>query len=646
MYKKDSLYSRFKMNVQYKFDNLMNKGTVVLVLMLFLFTACVVTLAGLLVFIFGSMPFGEGGWTGVMHIIDAGTITGAELVSPSFIIVMSIVTICGLLMTSILVGIITSGFEGKLRSLKKGNSNVVEKNHTVILGYNENIFSIIKELITANENKTKQCIVILSQQEKEMIEEAIKINVKNFKTTKVVVRTGKITDVEMLFKCSLDKCRSVIINKEDDFITIKVILAIRNFFMKVEKVQDDFVMPNIVASIYNRSNFEAAQIAIGNKVVEEKDESDDYIDYGDSNDDIVHIMKTEDTIARIMAQTCRQPGLSRVLIDLFDFSGDELYFENFDELAGEKFADVLLSFEKAVIFGFQRNGKTYINPSLEEVIQKGDLLLILMEDDGQEKPQIIKYKEAVNTGQIQKLKHSIRKVDNILILGTNSKLQDMLEEIDQYAESDSLIKIAVSQETDEDLSKCNFKNIKIQTEVCDIDNRNVLNQLIDEATDSVVLLSHNDCDVEASDAKTLVELIHLRDIREKRGINFSITSEMLNFENQKLAKSARVNDFIIGKYLVNLMLTQISESPGLKRVFDELLSSKGNEVYIREIENYPTLPKTCDFYTVTQTAMVYGEIAVGYRMKSVEQDGIVLNPHKSKMIDISQVDALVVLSAD
>lgn len=145
----------FKERIRYKIDNLMSKGTVSLVIMLFSITAIVVVVAGVCsslidgqrdVSVFKSI------WMSLMNAIDGGTLAGDDG-NLLFILLMSIVTICGIFITSMLIGIINTGLESKMAALRKGKSRVLENGHTVILGFNDSIFTIISELAIANENK-------------------------------------------------------------------------------------------------------------------------------------------------------------------------------------------------------------------------------------------------------------------------------------------------------------------------------------------------------------------------------------------------------------------------------------------------------------------------------------------------------------
>jgi hypothetical protein len=61
-----------------------------------------------------------------------------------FRIVRFIATLVGIFVISILIGSISSGIDEKIDELKKGKSKVLETNHTLILGWSEKVFSIIK----------------------------------------------------------------------------------------------------------------------------------------------------------------------------------------------------------------------------------------------------------------------------------------------------------------------------------------------------------------------------------------------------------------------------------------------------------------------------------------------------------------------
>ncbi len=608
--------------LRYRFDNIMAKGAIALVGVLFLITAAVIIVAGFIAFLLGNGSVSQNIWASIMHTIDAGTITGTETANIPFLIIMSIVTLCGLFVTSILIGIITTGFEEKLQTLKKGNSRVIEKNHTLILGFNDSIYTIISELILANENQKDGCIVVLAPEDKETMETMIAEQISDFKTTRIICRTGNITDFYMLKKCSVDSCRSIIINENQDFITTKAILAINTY---INELDDSVKKPHIVAMVSDSKNFEAAEIA------------------GEGN---VELILVHDAVSRIIAQTCRQPGLSNVLVELFDYSGNELYFENFPELSGKSFGDVLCFFEYAVVFGYKRNGDIHLNPPKDILLTKDDELILMVEDDGMSKPLDVKPDTTGVENLISKV--AVEEIpENILIIGVNSKLLKIVSELDGYFTKGSKVLVA-NDNFDPEFKdiKDSLKNIDIKFVECDTTDRAILDTLTESDVDHVLLLSDEDGDAETSDAITLLKLIHLRDIAKKDNKRFNITSEMMNATNQRLAKVAHVNDLVIGSNIVNLILTQISENRDLSTIFKELLHSYGSEIYIRSAKNYVKLNTEIDFYQLTEIVGKSNEIAIGYKIQKGNTFEIINCPPKSQKITFKEQDCVIVLADD
>ncbi len=613
----------WKAVLRYRFDNLMAKGAIALVGILFIATAIVVVVTGVLVYLFGQGSIVSNIWQSVMHVIDAGTITAADTQNLPNLVLMSIVTLCGIFITSILIGIITTGFEEKLNSLKKGNSLVVEYGHTLVLGFNDSVFTILSELIVANENQKDGCIVILSPEDKEEMETAIAKQIQDLKTTRIICRTGSITDVHMLQQCSIDTCRSIIINEQEDFVTTKAILAITSYIKSHPHLTN---LPHVVATVTDSMNYEAALIA------------------GEGNAELILV---KDAISRIIAQTCRQPGLSNVLVELFDYDGNELYFEHLPTLAGKTFGETLNLFPMATPMGFRRGEDILLNPAGDTVLCETDDLLLLVEDDGMAKPtdtpvalpDIAPY---CSQGDVRPTE------EHVLVLGQNEMLQDVVLQLDDYFLHGSTVTVA-DEDLDEDALSSfasQLKNITLHLVNCDTNRRSNLEALIQQPLNHVLLLSADDCDTEESDAMTLLKLIHLRDIAQKENSPLSITSELKNITNQRLAQVAEVNDLVVGSNIVNLILTQVSENRDLARVFKELLQQEGSEIYIRKAAHYVQLNMEMDFYIVTEIVRQKNEIAIGYKLQRDKGFEIVTSPLKSDKLTFGEDDYIIVLAED
>ena len=153
-----------KNKLKYRFDNLMSKGTGALIASLAIATLLMITIVSFIVWVTGAnqgTSFLSLFWMGVLRSLDPGTM-GGDTGSFLFVGAMFVITLGGIFIFSILVGLLTTGISSKLESLQKGHSIVVEQNHTVILGWSSQIFTILSELIEANCNQKHACIVIMS----------------------------------------------------------------------------------------------------------------------------------------------------------------------------------------------------------------------------------------------------------------------------------------------------------------------------------------------------------------------------------------------------------------------------------------------------------------------------------------------------
>lgn len=611
-----------KDKIKYWFDNLMSRGMVSLMGLLAAITAIVIAIAGVVV---AFLPDAEGAgvlasmWMSLMHAIDAGTIAG-DSGSFLFMLVMSVVTLCGLFITSMLIGVIGAGLEDKMNALRKGRSQVLEHNHVIILGFNENALNILRELVVANENHRNSVVVVMDNQDKSEMEDTIAQRLKDTKTTRIICRTGSMDNLGDVEICSPDTCRSIIVNGENDFMSVKAILACAT-------VLENSGNKNayITALIHREENVEAARIA-GNGRVE--------------------VFFFQNSIARIMAHTCRQPGMSTVFTDLLSFNGDEIYVEQLPAMAGKTMEEANLYFPKSTVIGLEQDGRPRLNPPMDTKIGAQDKLILIAEDDGVSVPA--SEPAAVRNDLIAPKTTTVPQLQKILILGCNSLLHQVLAELDCYLAPGSGVIVAASEVA---LAVCDMpghgqlKNLSLDIRHCDVFQRSVLDELVATKPDNVLILADSEEAAQESDSRTLLLLLQLRDIARRTGVKFSITSEMCSVENQELAQVTKVTDFVVSSNITALMMSQISQAREQFAILDDLLSDEGSELYMKDAGRYVRLGEGVDFYTVGAAATRYGEIAVGYKKLGEEGEfDIVLNPPKSSSVVLNKGDSVIILA--
>jgi voltage-gated potassium channel Kch len=620
--------------LRYRFDNTISKGTVALIGWLFLVLIALVLASTLFVYLTGLAPetggqrpgFFETLWLDLMRTIDPGNV-GGDRGSWPYLLSMLAVTAGGILVFSTLIGVIFAGIDEKLADLRKGRSFVVERGHTVIYGWSSEVFPVVAELVKANESRGSACVAILAEHDKVEMEDEIRARVGKTGRTRVVCRTGDPINIDDIEIVNPEEARSILVlppeESEADSRVIKTILALTN---NPNRLGEPY---HIVSRISDPENLGVARM-VGREELK--------------------LVAVDDLIARITAQTCRQSGLSVVYTDLLDFGGDEIYFTPEPRLAGTTFGEALTAYEGCSVIGLRREGgRIALNPHADTEISAEDEIILIAEDDStihlsaQQAPE-------VDAGAIRKPPSREPEPERTLILGWNDRAPTIVAELDHYVHAGSEVTVVTSDGAVPSSRFERLKNQKVTSSVGDITDRRILDRLGVTTYDHVIVLGHPDeQNSNAADSKTLVTLLHLREISEGSGHGFSIVSEMLDVRNRELAEITGADDFIVSDHLASLMMCQVAENRELSMVFEELISSHGSELYLKPASEYVEPGVPLNFYTVLEAARRRGEVAVGYRLvaeigDSAASYGVHLNPWKSRRVTFAEGDSLILLS--
>ena len=616
--------------LRYGFDATMSRGPAALVGWLALITLIVVLVVSLVLRLTGTNS-GHSSLFGQLlgsteHAIDSGTVAG-DSGSWGFLVAMLLLTVFGLLIVSALIGIVATGFEEKLVELRKGRSRVLEEDHTLVLGWSETVFTIISELAIANESRRKPSIVILADEDKVEMEDAIRAKVGDTANTRVVCRTGSPIDLDDLEIVSHQTARSVIVlapeSEDPDAEVIKTVLALTRGPRRRPEPY------HIVAEIQNPDNLEAAYLVAGDEAV---------------------IIDKRETVARLIVQTSRQSGASVVYTELFDFDGDEVYFHRDESLAGKTYGDALLAYEDCCVIGLaSEDGEVKLNP-LPSTSINGHQVIAIAEDDSrlQDAGGIV---GSVDESAIVAAQRRPEPPSRALILGWNDRGATIVAELDEYVAEGSKL-VVVSELGDVEFAAPQRMTSTVTR--ASTTERTALEALNVATFDQIIVLCYSDqLDHQRADAKTLVTLLHLRDMLSDvdPAERPAVVSEMLDDRNRELAQVTEVDDVIVSDKILSLVLTQISENAALDAVFADLLDAEGSEIYMRPVEDYVAVGNEVSFATLVAAAVRRDETAIGYRVATeahnpAEQYGVAVNPAKAQMFVPAPGDRLVVLAED
>lgn len=617
--------------LRYRFDVWMSGGTIALMGLLGLATAVFVIILGVITWIVLALvrddasPDPDQGpfdfvWGALMRTLDPGTM-GADQ-GWLFRILMLVVTIGGLLVVASLIGIVSGAFDSRIEMLRKGRSRVLERDHTLILGWNSKIFSIVRELAIANESRGRSHIVIMAERDKVEMEDLIRGLSGRLGKTSVICRTGDPKSLHDLEIGNPRTARSIILlGPEDadypDADVIKAALALTH------SPTHSGVKYHIVGELADAANLEVAKL-VG------RDEA--------------HWIVGHELIGRITVQTCRQSGLSGVYQQLLDFDGDEIYFTEQPKLVGASLLDAQLSFVDCTVIGLMVDGEVMLNPSGDTVIGEKDRIIVIAPDDSE--IRIGERRGADGTSIVSRPRASPAP-ERTLVLGVSPQLPSMLAELDGYVAPGSTVCVVSDGDSPELLP---LTNLDVNWVRADPTRRAALESLDPAYFDHILVLADTTrFDDQRADSRTLVTLLQLRDLARNAGVDLNIVSEVLDDGNRELAEVTEADDFIVSDKLVALALAQISENRGLAAVFGQLFSSVGSEIYLNPAEEYVALGVEVSMAVLSESAQRRGETAIGYRIaanarSSTERYGLQVNPPSAKRFVLTPGDKVIVLS--
>jgi voltage-gated potassium channel Kch len=613
--------------LRYMFDNSMSSGTPALIAWLTAATLLLILVFAFILTVAGMGPEGdeERGFFpdmfyNLLHALDPGTIGGDEG-TWRFKLTMLALTLGGLFIVSALIGVLANGIDTKLADLRRGRSIVLERDHTVILGWSESIFTIISELTLANESRKHPVVVILADRDKVDMEEELKIKVPDRRGTRIVCRSGSPMDLDDLRLSSHQSARSVILLAPDsddpDAEVIKTLLALTHAGPEG---------PRIVAEIRDPRNLEAAALV---------------------GKDRTTLLDIRETVAKLVVQTSRQSGAAAVYTELFDYEGDEFYFLDNHGLAGSTYAEALQAFEAASVVGVVDGGRSKLNPPADTVLTADQTLIVVAEDDSALDGQARSRTEPALTRLGKQLEATARSTQ-ALLLGWNERAPIVVRELDRYAPPGSRLTVLAGFG---DPVVPPLPNLDVTVVRASSTNRAVLEEHVSAELDQIIVLCYDQyLDVQAADSRTLVTLLHVRDILRRLGSETPVVSEMIDDRNRVLASVADVDDVVVSGEIVSLLVTQLSEDGRLEAVFKELLGADGSEIYLRPAQWYVQPGDDVSWSTVVAGAARRNETALGLKSELLADPGlkfgVVVNPPKSQTYTIGAGDAVVVLAED
>ncbi|KAK1413630.1 hypothetical protein QVD17_35406 [Tagetes erecta] len=628
-------------------------------------------------------------WLSWTYVADSGNHANTEGVGPRLVSVS--ISFGGMLIFAMMLGLVTDAISEKFDSLRKGKSEVVKKDHTLILGWSDKLGSLLNQLAIANESLGGGIVVVMAERDKEEMELDIAKMEFDFRQTSVICRSGSPLILADLKKVSVSKARAIIVLAEDGNADQSDARALRTV-LSLTGVKDG-LRGHIVVELGDLDNEVLVKLVGG---------------------DLVETVVAHDVIGRLMIQCARQPGLAQVWEDILGFENCEFYIKRWPQLDGMQFEDVLISFPDAIPCGVKSvssGGKIILNPDDSYVLQEGDEVLVIAEDDDTYAPvPLPTVKEApfihisrparkpqkillcgwrrdiddmivVWRGNLPKALFVPNSLEKILLCGWRRDIEDMITVLDAFLApgselwlfNDVIEGVREQKLIDGGLDIERLMNITLVHREGNAVIRRNLESLPLESFDSILILADESVEDSAiqADSRSLATLLLIRDIQAKRlpfreakasqgrKGSFSqgswigemqqasdksvIISEILDPRTKNLLSMSRISDYVLSNELVSMALAMVAEDRQINDVLEELFAEEGNEMHIRQADLYIEEGEELSFYEILLRARQRREIVIGYRSSNVEK-AVINPPGKMEKRRWSAKDVFVVIA--
>ena len=625
----------FRSRARYKFDTVLARGTVAVILWLGVVTAAVVLVSGTLLSVLDIVVHGkrvgvvEGIWQNLLRTLEPAAMeadVGWALRIQSLFVVLF-----GIFVGSSLIGLIASGIDRRVTELRKGRSEVLEEGHTLILGWSEKIFPVIAELVLAHRSRRDSCIVILADHDKIAMEDAIKARVAHTGHSRIVCRSGDPSNPAHLALVHPYGTRSIIVlgnnHPDGDARVIRSVLALMDD-------EERFADLRLVADCASAENADALREASGGHAI---------------------AVASPEIIARVTAQACRHTGLGTVFQELLDFGGVDVHFHQDARLSGRRFGDLVMAYERGSPIGIRYpDGAVELNPPDDQVVADDDLVVVVaaglddvdLRPEPADPPSPPPASDTASHGPLP---------NRVLMVGWSPLAPRIIAELDRWVAPGSTIRVLVDDGVvaPEEASVSPLANlaVSVSTRFASM-SHTVARLCAEEQYDRVVVLGYRGrLTAHEADARTLMTLLELRQFRETHPQSrslMSVLAEVLDIRDVRLARVAGAEDLIVSERITALMLAQLAELPERERVFADLFETTGSEVCMRPVSDYADPRPGLPYGSYVAAAHRAGHLAIGYRSTSVGtgdlSDAIHLDPPKSATVDLQPHDRLIIVT--
>jgi ion channel POLLUX/CASTOR len=581
--------------------------------------------------------YGDAVWWSFLRLSDPGYLGDDE--GALLRTISTIITVLGyVLFLGSLIAIMTQWLTGTVRRLESGLSPITVSGHVLILGWTNRTPNLLRELL-AGEDKSglrrrskPPRVVVLADSVTPSLRHDVRESLgEDYDRWRVILRSGSALRIEHLQRVDYRHAAAIIIPGSDfsyggyetsDARVVKSLLTISHHL----DAADAEKLPNIIAEVLDLSRRETAARTYPGPL---------------------EIVSSDALISRLIVQSLRNPGASRIYAELLTHSsGSELYTVSFPEVFGSTFGQASARLSNAVSIGILRtqDGRVVseLCPPPDYLVREGDQLVVIARgEDGialLDEAPVHALREG--TSFMSRTSPQSRR---ILILGWNHRVYQLASDLrnisSERVEIDLMSEVPIeARATELQLRGISLDQINLLSG--DYTETAVLGQLDLASYDNILFLGNNwMANGDDTDANTLLGFITLQSAIADRVPRPPCLVELMHAGTAPLL--SKIGEVLMSPQLVSHILAHVAIRPELNVVINDLLAPDGAEILFQSSADAGLVGETRSFGELQLDAMHAGLICLGVR----NIDGSVsLNPPRGRTWAFSGAEAVIYLS--
>lgn len=555
---KSSLKSRIAYTIKKQIEQSLFRQCLILL-------GAIVSLAIIFGFLFRAIGYTREGtslfYMAFMALLDPGTSMEVAGKGLAIQVIFNFLTLLGIILfNGLTIGIIVAKVESYLSRVQDGYGDVVEKNHTLILGWNLLGKRLLKEIndYAKHESKAKQKVVIVTEHIESLSRFLKSVDYKYLDTIK---RKGIYFENSTLELVDTAESSKVIILNEKNDLNTPLQFRKSDVFKGCLAVNSSLSsMPN-PPQCYYETTCKTNQKRLSSYL------RDNFLGFDGAK-----------YSALLLTSLLFNQHFYEILIELFGFSNDEFHFVKASDKTIENcsFGEILASNRSAIPIGIVfANGKLEVLPSPEYKVKADDVVIFLAESkdsllyDTMAESCPEKTPITINEFTASNQSHQLER-QRIAVIGVNQTLPTLLNELSLWNTYIDILTTKNGQKIAEEY----FEDAPVIHSHINFVTEDFKEYNLDGCFGTIILADDEHILRESPDTGDTNTLFKLLDIKSRQE-NSPVIAEVLNPSEESLFQKIDGVKYIVGTNILAKILNMSLVYPDTLKLFDELISLKG-----------------------------------------------------------------------